>query len=172
MSAPFLAEIRVLQYTFAPEGWAACDGQVLPISQNTALFKLLGKTYGGDGTKTFALPNLQGAAPMFWGKSGTSQYKLGQSGGAGSVTLVDYHLPQHTHSLNAVESDSVERQPGDQYLATGVGVDLYDLASQPTTIMSKSMVTPTGDSGPHNNMQHYLSVQFCIALAGVYPPPQ
>jgi microcystin-dependent protein len=171
MSAPFVAEIRVLPYTFAPKGWAWCNGQVLPISQNTALFALLGTYYGGDGKSTFALPNLEGSVPVGQGQSSTgTDYFLGQQAGEDSVTLLNSEIPVHTHQLNAVESDSVDRQPGGNYLAKGVGVDLYGNNTDATTTMAPQMITPSGGSIPHNNMQPYLCVNFCIAMQGVFPP--
>jgi microcystin-dependent protein len=171
MSAPFVAEIRVLPYSFAPQGWAWCNGQILPISQNTALFSLLGTYYGGDGKSTFALPNLQGSVPVGQGQSSTgTDYFLGQQAGEDSVTLLNSEIPFHTHQLNAVESDSVDRQPGGNYLAKGVGVDLYGNNTDSTTTMAPQMITPSGGSLPHNNMQPYLTVNFCIAMQGVFPP--
>src|SRR3982751_6481443 len=118
MSSPFVAEIRIFACNFAPMGWARCDGQLLPISQNTALFSLLGTFYGGDGKSTFALPNLQGSAPMNQGQSpGTSSRFIGDSSGSESVTLIDSEMPLHSHAFNAVESTAAERQPPNQMLA-------------------------------------------------------
>jgi microcystin-dependent protein len=171
MSAPFVAEIRVMPYTFVTKGWAACNGQLLPISQNTALFSLLGTFYGGDGKSTFALPNLQGSVPLHQGQSSTgTEYFLGQQAGSDTITLINSEIPQHSHQLNALESDSIDRQPGGNYLAVGVGIDLYDSDTQPTTTMSPSMVAPNGGSLPHNNMQPYLGLNFAIAMQGVFPP--
>jgi microcystin-dependent protein len=144
---------------------------LIPISQNTALFALLGTYYGGDGKSTFALPNLQGSAAVNQGQSSTgTYYDLGQQAGEDTVTLLNSEIPFHTHTLNALESDSVSRQPGGNYLATGVGIDLYDADTQPTTTMAPQMISPNGQSQPHNNMQPYLTVNFCIAMQGVFPP--
>jgi microcystin-dependent protein len=170
MADPFVAEIRAFGFNFAPTGWAQCNGQLLPISQNTALFSLLGTFYGGDGKTTFALPNLQGAAPMSQGQSsGTSERFIGEASGSDTVTLVDSEMPAHTHSLNAAESTATERQPPNQMFATGEAIGFYH-AGQPNTTMNPGMLKVSGGSAPHNNMQPYLVLNFCIALQGVFPP--
>jgi microcystin-dependent protein len=171
MSLPFVAEIRILPYTFAPRGWASCDGQLLPISQNTALFSLLGTFYGGDGRTTFALPNLQGAAPMGSGQGpGLSERFVGESAGEDAVTLIDSEMPAHSHGLVVSTRPATEATPAGQYLAVGAGVGMYDANTQPTQPLAAQAVSPAGGSLPHNNLQPYLTVQYCIALQGIYPP--
>ena len=169
MADPFLAEIRPFGFNFAPKGWAQCNGQLIPISQNTALFALLGTYYGGDGKSTFALPNLQGSAPMHQGQSsGTSERVLGEAAGTQQVTLLQSEIPVHTHALNAVESTATERQPPNQMFAVGEAISFYR-AAQPNTTMNPGMLAPGGADAPHNNMQPYLVLNFCIALQGVFP---
>jgi microcystin-dependent protein len=170
MADPFVAEIRIFPFSFAPKGWAWCDGQLLPISQNTALFSLLGTTYGGDGKSTFALPDIQGRAVMHPGQGpGLSLHDLGESGGTETVTLLDSEIPAHTHAANASQGDGLERTPVGQLLGTGIGISQYQ-APGALTSMSAQAVTPTGGSQPHNNMQPYLTMYFNIALQGVFPP--
>lgn len=170
MVDPFVAEIRILPYNFVPKGWAACNGQLLPISQNTALFSLLGTTYGGDGKTTFALPNLEGRAPMQWGSGpGLTPRSLGEQGGADAVTLLDAQMPQHTHQLNASNRLGRSGNPTDNALATSSGAAIYT-ANPPDTQMNFQALARAGSSAPHNNLQPYLTMQFCIALQGVYPP--
>jgi microcystin-dependent protein len=170
MADPFVAEIRPFAFNFAPTGWAQCNGQLLPISQNTALFALLGTYYGGDGKSTFALPNLQGSAPMNQGQSGgTSERVLGESSGEQYVTLLQSEMPVHPHALNAVESTATARQPPGQMFAVGEAISDYHTGA-PNTNMHPNMLAIAGGSLPHNNMQPYLVVNFCIALQGVFPP--
>jgi microcystin-dependent protein len=170
MTEPFVAEIRPFGFNFAPQGWAQCDGQLLPISQNTALFSLLGTFYGGDGKSTFALPNLQGSAPMSQGQSGgTSDRSLGEASGSEAITLVESEMPAHSHALNAVESTATERQPPNQMFAVGEAMSFYR-TGQPNTAMNPSMLTVGGGGQPHNNMQPFLVLNFCIAMQGVFPP--
>jgi microcystin-dependent protein len=166
---PFVAEIRIFGFNFPPSGWATCDGQLLPISQNTALFSLIGTFYGGDGKTTFALPNLQGSAPMNQGQSGgTSERTIGEASGSEAITLLQSEMPVHTHALNAVESTATERQPPNQMFAVGEAMSFYRSA-QPNTTMNPSMLATGGGSLPHNNMQPFLALNFCIALQGVFP---
>ena len=170
MADPFVAEIRIFPFNFAPKGWAWCDGQLLPISQNTALFSLLGTTYGGDGKSNFALPNLQGNAPMHPGQGpGLSLHSLGETGGSEAVTLLQSEMPSHTHSVTASQADATDRTPGNELLATGIAVGQY---GNPTSLaaMSAQTITPAGGDQPHNNMQPYLTFYFNIALQGVFPP--
>lgn len=173
MADPFVAEIRIFGFNFAPKGWAFCNGQILPISQNTALFSLLGTTYGGDGKSTFALPNLQGNVPMHPGQGqGLSLRDLGQEGGSETVTLLVSEIPVHTHTLFAAGGDvGEERNPTDRAFArtSGVGGNLYG-ATNPIVQMAFQALPPAGGSLPHNNMQPYLFLNFCIALQGVFPP--
>jgi microcystin-dependent protein len=168
---PFVAEVRMFGFNFAPKGWAECDGQLLPLSQNTALFSLLGTNYGGDGKSNFALPNFTGSAVVDVGQGqGLSEYFQGQTGGEETVTLIDSEMPIHTHSLQASGRDGVERFATDLNLAKGVNMFMYDANTQPTTQMAFQMITPAGGSLPHNNMMPFLGVLFCIALQGVFPP--
>ena len=170
MADPFVAEIRIFGFQFAPRGWATCDGQLLPISQNTALFSLLGTTYGGDGKSTFALPNLQGSAPMHPGQGpGLSLHDLGETGGSETTTLLVSEIPVHPHSVVASQGDGLERTPGGQLLATGVTTSQYATPGA-TTPLAAQAVSVAGGSQPHNNMQPYLTLLFCIALQGVFPP--
>ena len=169
MADPFVAEIRMFGFYFAPTGWAQCNGQLMPLSQNTALFSLLGTIYGGDGKSTFALPDLQARAVMHPGQGpGLSNHDLGEMGGSEYVTLLTPEIPVHTHSASASASDSLTRLPGDNMPAVGIGVGMYG-APNNLTSMSPSAVAPAGSSLPHNNMQPYLTVNYCIALQGVYP---
>jgi microcystin-dependent protein len=169
---PFVAEIRMLPFNFAPKGWAFCDGQLLPISQNTALFSLLGTTYGGDGKSIFALPDMQGSAPMHPGQGpGLSLHDLGEIGGSDTVTLLESEIPSHTHTLKA------GTDPGDNTiptpttsLTTSTGAFLYAPASNGLSPMSVSALAIAGGDQSHNNRQPYLTLSFCIALQGVFPP--
>ena len=170
MADPFVAEIRIFPFNFAPKGWALCDGQLLPISQNTALFSLLGTFYGGNGKDNFALPDLQGNTPMHPGQGpGLSLHDLGETGGSQTVTLLESELPAHSHSVSASQADSTDRIPGGQQLATGIGVGMYRAPGSPISL-NASALAPTGGGLPHNNMQPYLTLTFCIALQGVFPP--
>ena len=170
MADPFVAEIRIFPFNFAPKGWAWCDGQLMQISQHTALFSLLGTTYGGDGKSTFALPDLQGRAPMHPGQGpGLSLHDLGEISGSETVTLLESEIPAHSHTFRASQADALERMPGGQMIATGIGIGMY-AAPGPTAQLSPAMLAPAGSSQPHNNMQPYLTFYYCIALQGVYPP--
>lgn len=171
MADPFVAEIRIFPFNFPPTGWAFCDGQLLPISQNTALFSLLGTTYGGDGKSTFALPDLQGRAPMHHGQGpGLSLHDLGETGGTPSVSLLESEMPFHAHALNVSSDPADLRQPTTaRTLARSQSGFAY---GDPTNLrnMSASALAYAGGGLPHNNMQPYLTLNFCIALQGVYPP--
>jgi microcystin-dependent protein len=170
MSDPFVAEIRMFAGNFAPTGWALCNGQLLPLSQNTALFSLLGTTYGGDGKSTFALPNLQDSAPMHPGQgAGLSLYDLGQQGGSPNVTLLVSELPLHNHIANAKTSLGNSQTPADQTWAGSNNAKQY-VNTAPNLAMSPLALSPTGGSLPHNNMAPYLVVTFIIAMQGVFPP--
>ena len=167
MSDQFLAEIRIFPFNFPPTGWAFCAGQIMPISQNTALFALLGTTYGGDGKSTFALPNMQDNAPMQPGQGqGLSLRDLGEMSGVESITLLVSEIPVHTHSF----SQSV--RPADTLdptaLAVGTGNAVY-VAPPPTQALAFQALPPAGGGLPHNNMQPYLTLNFCIALQGIFP---
>ena len=168
MSDPFVAEIRIFPFNFPPKGWAFCDGQLMPLSQNTALFSLLGTTYGGDGKSTFALPDLQGSAPMQPGQGqGLSLRDLGEMSGVESITLLVSEIPLHTHTYSATEEASNENNVANN--APGNGVGMY-AAPNNLTPMAFQALAPAGGGLPHNNMQPYLTLNFCIALQGVFPP--
>lgn len=170
MVDPFVGEIRVMGFDFAPRGWAQCNGQLLPVSQNTALFSLLGAMYGGDGKTSFALPNLEGRAPMMWGRGpGLSDYVQGHAGGSSSVTLIESEMPAHDHPVNASSLDGNSGDPDGKVLAIAVGATPYSDAA-PDTTMDPQTIGVTGGSVPHDNMQPYLGMNFCIALQGVFPP--
>lgn len=172
MSNPFLAEIRIFPFNFAPKGWAFCDGQILPLSQNTALFALLGTTYGGNGTSNFALPNLQGSAPMFYGQGpGLTLYDIGESGGSPTVTLLQSEMPQHPHSLMASAHPADLDTPGpSNALGHTTPAQIYATPPQTPTQLSNQTIAPAGSGLPHNNMMPFLALNFCIALQGVFPP--
>ena len=171
MADPFVAEIRIFPFNFAPRGWAWCDGQLLPLSQNTALFSLLGTTYGGNGKSNFALPDLQGRAPMHPGQGpGLSFHDLGETGGSETVALLESEIPSHSHGWAASNSTGIGQSPIDRFLAGGVGgISMY-AAPGSLTPLSSFALTPAGGNQPHNNLQPYLTCYFCIALQGVFPP--
>jgi microcystin-dependent protein len=170
---PFVAEIRIFPFNFAPRGWAWCDGQLLPLSQNTALFSLLGTTYGGNGKSNFALPDLQGRAPMHPGQGpGLSLHDLGETGGSETVSLLESEIPSHGHGLRGSASPGDSPLPTDNQFGRTVGATPY-LAASPTpplVAMSDQALAPAGGDQPHNNMQPFLTFYFCIALQGVFPP--
>ncbi|MEO6037484.1 MAG: tail fiber protein [Saprospiraceae bacterium] len=169
MADPFVAEIRIFPFNFAPKGWAFCDGQLLPLSQNTALFSLLGTTYGGNGKSNFALPDLQGRAPMHPGQGpGLSLHDLGESAGSDTVTLLLGEIPFHTHQMSVSSQLGAENTVANQNFAMGDGVNMYGPANVPEP-MAFQALTPSGSSQPHNNLQPYLTLNFCIALQGVFP---
>ena len=173
MADPFVAEIRIFPFNFAPKGWAWCNGQLLPISQNTALFSLLGTTYGGDGKSNFALPNMQGNAPMHPGQGpGLSLHDLGQTGGSETVTLLESEMPAHSHAMQAQNQPAQLPGPAsDRTLARSSGGFAYKPTPFTTVVQfSPLMLAPTGGDQPHNNMMPYLTFYFNIALQGVYPP--
>ncbi len=174
MSAPFVAEIRIFACNFAPTGWAMCNGQLLPISQNTALFSLVGTFYGGDGKSTFALPNLEASAPLGQGLSNASgtEFFLGQQSGVESVTLLQTEMPIHLHALNAAPDPGEDPAPDPQEaLGRSVGAQLYQTTTNANLVpLDFQAAAVTGSSFPHNNMQPYLTLNFCIAMQGVFPP--
>ena len=171
MADPFVAEIRIFAGNFAPTGWALCNGQLLPISQNTALFSLLGTTYGGNGSSTFALPDLQGSAPMFWGQGpGLSNRFIGERSGETAVTLLQSEIPAHSHTLKAATSLAASRDPANNPLARSRNGMAYQSGGNPDIQLASEAVGISGASTPHNNMQPYLSLTFIIALQGVFPP--
>jgi microcystin-dependent protein len=166
---PFVAEIRIFPFNFAPKGWAWCDGQLLPLSQNTALFSLLGTTYGGNGKSNFALPDLQGRAPMHPGQGpGLSLHDLGEVGGSETVTLLESEIPAHSHTLRGDEDDGTFKTP--QGMLVAGGNQMYLTNTAPNAIMAPEALAPAGGDQPHNNLQPYLTFYFNIALQGVFPP--
>ena len=174
MSDPFVAEIRIFPFNFPPTGWAFCDGQLMPISQNTALFSLLGTFYGGDGKSTFALPDMQGNAPMHQGQGpGLSDRFIGEIGGSQFVTLLQSEMPFHQHNVGRAKADagdsttpvnSVWAQAG-----AGRGAAALYKEAPATGQVNINSLTPSGGDLPHNNMQPYLTLNFCIALQGIFP---
>lgn len=168
---PFVAEIRIFPFNFPPKGWAWCNGQLLPLSQNTALFSLLGTTYGGDGKSNFALPDLEGRAPMHPGQGpGLSLHDLGESGGAETVTLLQSEMPLHPHAARADTVDVGDTNipsPNAVFAQSGGGT-LYQTTSNAQ--LAPEALTPAGGDQPHDNMQPYLTLNFNIALQGVFPP--
>jgi len=171
MADPFVAEIRIFPFNFAPTGWAWCDGQLMPLSQNTALFSLLGTTYGGDGKSNFALPDLQGAAPMHPGQGpGLSLHDLGETGGSDTVTLLESEIPSHGHPMmGATQDPALAKAVGpDASWALSQGGGIYQTSSD--TQLAPQAVAPVGGGQPHNNLQPYLTLYFNIALQGVFPP--
>jgi microcystin-dependent protein len=167
----FLGEIRAFPFNFAPKGWAVCNGQVLPLAQNTALFSILGVYFGGDGKSTFGLPNLPGCAPMHPGAgNGLTSRFLGETGGETSVTLLATEIPMHNHSLMSSTSPADGPSPAGAANARVTGATPYVPPAGATLVsMAAGAIQPTGGSLPHNNMQPYLTVSFCIALQGIYP---
>jgi microcystin-dependent protein len=173
MADPFVAEIRIFAFHFAPRGWAFCNGQILPISQNTALFSLLGTTYGGNGQSTFALPDMQDNAPMHPGQGpGLSLHDLGETGGSPSVTLLQSEMPLHPHSLMAsVENATQGTLANNVTLETCIAGSLYQSNVNANLVpMNIQALAVSGGDLPHNNMMPYLTLNFCIALQGVFPP--
>ena len=173
MSSPFVAEIRIFGFNFPPTGWAFCDGQLMSISQNTALFSLLGTYYGGDGKSTFGLPNLQGAAPISQGQGGgLSERFLGETGGAPTVTLIQSEMPVHPHTVSvSPELADVSTPSPVVALARSNGQAAYaPSAGQANVQLNQAAASVIGSGGPHNNLMPYLVLNYCIALQGVYPP--
>ena len=174
MSDPFVAEIRIFAFNFAPTGWAQCNGQLLPISQNTALFSLLGTYYGGDGKSTFALPDLEGSVAVGQGQgSGLSEYFLGQQGGAQFVTLIQSEIPFHTHTIGAYTDDLADLQDPGPAVTIGAAAGLQPfipVAGNANVNLNPGTLSIAGGSLPHNNMMPYLTHNFCIAMQGVFPP--
>ncbi len=172
MSTPFLGEIRMVSFNFAQRGFAFCNGQLLSIQQNAALFSLLGTTYGGNGTNTFALPNLQGRTPVHFGTGSGVTYALGETGGEANHTLITQEMPQHTHNLVVNPNPANNIDPAGVDLAASSGTKLasaYAAASTINTTMNAQAILNNGGSQPHNNLQPYFTVNFVIALAGIFP---
>ena len=177
MSDQFVAEIRIFPFNFAPTGWATCDGQLMPISQNTALFSLLGTVYGGDGKSTFALPDLQGSAAMQPGQGqGLSLRDLGEIGGSDNVTLITSEMPLHTHNAQVSNTTATVATPAGNVPArigystgTQSGTGVAYSPKTPTVQMAPQALSPAGSGLPHNNLQPYLTLTFCIAMQGIFP---
>jgi len=168
MSTPFLSEIRIFSFNYAPKGWALCDGQLMAINQNQALFSLLGTTYGGDGRVNFALPNLKGNVPLHEGNG----FSLGQRSGQAAHTLSVQEMPGHTHTLTASNDTATVAGPNGAYLATtssGIGPIYSGAAPQLNATLNAGSISNTGNSQPHENRQPYLVLNFSIALQGIFP---
>jgi len=168
---PFIGTITLFGFNFAPRGWAKCEGQLLSIAQNQALFSLLGTTYGGDGRTTFALPDLRGRTPLGSGQGpGLEQYEQGTTGGAETVTLQQNQMPAHSHSLNANSAAGNTASPTNAIFASTGAVDReYHAGGVANTAMSGQIIGPSGGSQAHENRQPYLVLNYCIALEGIYP---
>jgi len=174
MSEPFIGQIRMFAGTFAPRGWAFCNGQLLQIAQNTALFALIGTTYGGDGRTTFALPNLQGAAPLHPGQGpGLTRRRLGEDGGQANVTLTEAEMPAHTHDAKAHDAPGNQNSPAGHLWAVGraqrTTVEQYAGGGSGGGALGATALATAGNSQPHNNLPPYLGLNFCIALVGIFP---
>jgi microcystin-dependent protein len=175
MSDQFVAEIRIFPFNFSPTQWAFCNGQLLSISQNAALFSLLGTNYGGDGRSTFGLPNLQGNVPMHFGQGpGLSLHDLGETGGSATVTVLSSEYPQHTHLINCIDGNRVGGQVGAPSNAIlvktpGTPPNAYVSGGTQNQALNSNALQVVGGSQPHNNLMPYLTLNFCIALYGTYP---
>jgi microcystin-dependent protein len=171
MSNPYIGEIRMFGGSFAPAGWAFCWGQIMPISQNDALYTLIGTTYGGDGEETFALPNLAGRVPVHQGQGpGISQnYVLGEMAGVESVTITTQQLPIHNHGFIATTLGGNSNNAPNNFIAAGPSIDLFYEDENPTVNFNANMLTPVGGSQPHENLQPYLAISFIISLFGRFP---
>jgi microcystin-dependent protein len=170
MAEPFLGQIQTFGFNFAPRGWALCNGQILPIAQNTALFSLLGTTYGGNGQTTFALPNLQSRVPVHFGQGpGLSPYDLGQASGTETVTLTANQIAAHAHPYAPAANggDATSAKPAGKFMANTAAA-VYAPTSD-GTLMGNQTTGPAGGNQPHENLQPYLAINFCIALEGIFP---
>lgn len=171
MSEPFIGEIKIFPYSFAPQGWAYCNGQIMQISQNQALFAVIGITYGGNGSTTFALPNLQGRVPISFGSGpGLTPRTIGQSSGSNFVTLSVGQIPGHTHTLSGESVDGTQKTVNNAYPAQAGSQFSYQNAASPLAQMNGAALSTSGGSQPHANMQPCLGVNYCIALIGIFPP--
>jgi microcystin-dependent protein len=169
MSNPYIGEIRMFGGNFAPAGWAFCNGQTLAISQNDALFTLIGTTYGGDGQETFNLPDLQGRLPMHMGTNAGTTFTIGENAGTEEVTLTVQQIPIHSHPMVASTNTGTQANPGGNVLATsGSNLQMF-IEDQPNVNMAANSVSPVGGSQPHTNLQPYLCISFILSLFGVFP---
>lgn len=166
MAQPYVGEIRMFAGNFAPAGWMFCEGQLLPISEYETLFNLIGTTYGGDGQDTFGLPDLRGRIPIHQG----SNYTIGETGGAESVTLTTTQIPSHTHPLGVYNAIANSPNPGNNQLGLSSQVNMF-FSDIPSFAMNAASISPTGGSQPHNNMMPFLCVDFIISLFGIFPTP-
>lgn len=170
MSSPYVGEIRIFAGNFAPAGWAFCNGALLPISENDALFNLIGTTYGGDGQSTFALPDLRGRIPIHQGSGGgLSTRQMGETGGTESVTLTVQQIPAHTHTFLGSTDLAAQLSPAGAVIASPTGIDLYRPSATIDQVMASNAIAPDGGSQPHDNMQPFLCVSFIISLFGIFP---
>jgi microcystin-dependent protein len=170
MGEPFIGEIRMFGASFAPAGWAFCDGQTMPISENDALFTLIGTTYGGDGQETFQLPDLQGRVPMHQGTGPDGvTYQLAEKAGVESVTLTTQQIPVHTHTFTGSTSNGTEAAPAGGMMATSTSLQPYAQVSPSDASFSPNSITPVGGSQPHENIQPYLAISFILSLFGIFP---
>ncbi|MGA7220089.1 MAG: tail fiber protein [Candidatus Sulfotelmatobacter sp.] len=173
MSNPYLGEVRMVAFTFAPQGWALCNGQILTISQNTALFSLLGTYYGGNGTSNFALPNMQASLPLAAGNgNGLTPRSLGESGGSFAVSLLTSQMPSHNHGVNCDSGGGTSSSPAGALWAndgSGRGINLYATSLGTSQVMNNAALQMNGNNLPHTNMPPYLGISFIIALTGMYP---
>jgi microcystin-dependent protein len=166
---PFMGEIRIFPFNFAPKGWMECDGQLLTIIDNTALFSILGTIYGGDGARTFALPNLQGSVPVGPGQGpGLSPYFLGGVAGSDSVSVIQSELPSHNHQVRAQTIDQGDNRIPSPNLHLG-NTQLYSDAANANVALNEATISMTGGSEPHDNLMPYVTLTFCIAVQGIFP---
>ncbi|MGA7415611.1 MAG: tail fiber protein [Bryobacteraceae bacterium] len=170
MAEAFLGSLLLVPYNFAPNGWALCNGQIMSISQNAALFSLLGTTYGGDGVSTFALPDLRGRVPKSAGQApGLANYVLGQTGGTENATLLASNMPAHNHHVNTVSSPGSSSHPPNQLLASSTGGSMYAAASAADSTLASNAISTSGGSLPFSILSPYLTLNWIIALTGIYP---
>jgi microcystin-dependent protein len=169
MGQPYVGEIRMVGFNFAPAGWAHCDGALLPISENETLFQLLGTTYGGDGQSTFGLPDLRGRVPLHKGTGAGGSYQLAEQGGVESVTLTTQQMPVHNHAFLASTSGGADPNPQNQTIGSPPTLTMF-IEDTPVTAMHAQSVGPVGGSQPHTNLQPLLVITFIIALFGIFPP--
>ena len=170
MSIPFVAEIRLFSFNIAPKGWAFCNGALLSIVQNQALFALIGTYYGGNGTSTFALPDLRSRVPLHMGTSPGGTYTIGESAGAENVTLLTTQIPSHNHLLQAVNAAGGTKKPSNNSLAqSGTTYPRYASGGSNVVTLNPASIQPAGSTNPHTNIQPYLAMNYCIALTGLFP---